>query len=101
MIGRVTLHRPANVLADISRLRRRQRTQPDRRPQAPFDLIHDTSRLAVAQEDERQSARRRFIRDFRAAFPLRGENVERSLVEIILRVTHKADDANVITPELV
>ena len=70
--------------------------------------FHDDSLNSVTNHitrftrgDLRQSARRRFIRDFRAAFPLRGENVERSLVEIILRVTHKADDANVITPELV
>ena len=69
--------------------------------------FHDDSLNSVADHitrftrgDLRQSARRRFIRDFLTDFPLRRVNVKRSLVEIILGVAHKADDANVITPEL-
>ena len=54
----------------------------------------------LARGDLRQSARSGFICDLRAAFPLRGENMDRVLAEIILRVTHEPDDANVIAPEL-
>ena len=50
--------------------------------------------------DLRQSAGRRFVRDFRAAFPLRGENVDCSLVEIILWIANEPDNANIIAPEL-
>src|SRR5437870_10936071 len=58
----------------------------------------DIARLA--RGDLRQSARRRFVRDFGAAFPLRGENVDCPLVEIILRVAHEPNDTNIIPPEL-
>src|SRR4029077_15803810 len=54
----------------------------------------------LARGDLRQSARRRFVRDFRAAFPLRGKNVDCPLVEIILRVAHEPDNTNIIPPEL-
>src|SRR5947207_9211380 len=42
--------------------------------------------------DLRQSACCRFVRDLRATFPLRGENVDCSLAEIILWITNKPDN---------
>ena len=50
--------------------------------------------------DLRQSARCRFVRHFRAAFPLRGKNMNCPLVEIILRIANESDNANIIAPEL-
>src|SRR5262249_49797156 len=54
----------------------------------------------LARGDLRQTACRRFICDLSAAFPLRRENVDRALAEIILRVTHESNRANVVAPEL-
>src|SRR6266404_275727 len=69
--------------------------------------LHDDSFNAIAHHvaclargDLRQRARRRFICDLGAPLPLRRKNVNRPLAEIVLRVTHKSYDANVIAPEL-
>src|ERR1041385_44853 len=48
----------------------------------------------------RQRARRCLVRHFGAALPLRRENVYHALVEVILRIAHKSDNANVIAPKL-
>ena len=54
----------------------------------------------LARGDLRQSARCRFVCDFRTAFPLLGKNVDCPLVEIILRVSDEPNNANIIAPEL-
>ncbi len=63
-----------------------------------FDAIADYI-ACLARGDLRQSARRRFICNLGAPLPLRRKNVNRALAEIILRVTDKSYDANVIAPE--
>src|SRR5262245_9205126 len=55
---------------------------------------------SLARGDLRQSARRRFISDLCTAFPLGWENVDCSLVEIILRIPYESDNANIVAPEL-
>src|SRR4029077_5351632 len=61
-------------------------------------IAHDIA--CLARGDLRQAACRRLVCDFGAPLPLRGENMDRPLAEIILRVADKSYDANVITPEL-
>src|SRR6476660_10328594 len=60
-------------------------------------IAHHIARLA--RSDLGQCARRRLIRDFGAPFPLRRKHMHRGLVEIILRIAHESDDANVIAPK--
>src|ERR1043166_669877 len=69
---------------------------------ADISWFHDDSLNAIAhhiaclaRRDLRQRARRRFICDFGASFPLRRKNMHRGLIEIILRVAYEPDDANV------
>src|SRR5260370_42096587 len=68
---------------------------------------HDDSLDAVAHDiasfacgDLRQRAGGRLIGDFGATFPLRGENMNRALAEIIFRIVHKSHQSNVVAPEL-
>src|SRR6266404_8518196 len=68
---------------------------------------HDDSLNAVAHDiasfacgDLRQRAGGRLIGDFCATFPLRGENMNCALAEIIFRIAHKSHKANVFAPEL-
>src|SRR3954447_10702615 len=64
-----------------------------------FNLIaHHVA--CLARGDLRQCTRRRFVGNLGAPLPLRRENVNASLVQIIFRVPHEADDSNVVTPEL-
>src|SRR4249919_1985159 len=53
-------------------------------------ITHHIARLT--RGDLRQSARRCFVGDFRAAFPLRGENVDCSLVEVIFWIANEPDN---------
>src|SRR5207247_10356567 len=63
-----------------------------------FDAIaHHIAGLACG--DLSQRARGRLICDLGAPLPLRRENMNRALAKIILRVTDKSYDANVIVPE--
>src|SRR5206468_10043123 len=78
--------------------RRCDRVHISRLPNDSFDAIaHHIARLACG--DLRQPARGRLICDLGAPLPLRRENMNRALAEIILRVTDKSYDANVIVPE--
>src|SRR6266480_1583133 len=52
-----------------------------------------------ATQPSSHHSHRRFICDLGAPLPLRRKNMNRALAEIILRVTDKSDDANVIAPE--
>src|SRR6266704_2764355 len=68
--------------------------------------LHDDSLNAIAhhvaclaRSDLRQRARRCLICDFGAPLPLRRKNMHRGLVEIILRIAHESDDANIIAPK--
>jgi hypothetical protein len=53
-----------------------------------------------ARRDDWQTASRRLVNNFRAAFPLRRENVDGALVQIIFRVAHKSDRLDVVAPKL-
>ena len=78
-----------------------------RRDRFDISRLHDESLYAIAHNvtclargDLRQRAGSRFLRHFRAAFPLRGKIVDGALTEIILRIAYKSDNANIIAPEL-
>src|SRR5438046_10319937 len=61
-------------------------------------IAHNIARLA--RGDLRQPAGGCFICDFGATLPLRRQNANRALAEIIFRIVHKSHNANVIAPEL-
>ena len=65
------------------------------------DAFHavDDHIARFARRDLRQTARGRFVGDFGAAFASGGEGVDRSLFEVILRILHEANDANIIAPK--
>src|SRR6266487_601484 len=78
--------------------RGRDRIDVSRPDNNSLDLIaHDIARFPSG--DLRQTAGRRFIRDFGASLPLRGKDVHRALAEITLRIADKPQGADVIAPE--
>src|SRR5947207_2294251 len=62
-----------------------------------YAVPHHVTRLS--RRNHRQSARGRFVNCFRAAFQTRRENVNRSLIEIVLGVALETENANVLTAE--
>src|SRR5437867_440231 len=76
----------------------RDRVHISRPDNNSLDLIaHHIPRFP--SRDLRQTAGRRFIRNFGTSFPLRWENVHRALAEITLWIAHEAQGADVIAPE--
>src|SRR5260370_1466003 len=63
-----------------------------------FDTIADDV-ARFARSDHGQAARCRFVNRFGASFQTRWENINRALIEVILEIALKTENANVLAAE--
>ena len=69
--------------------------------------LHDNALNSIADDiaafagcDCRQAASGRFVNRFCAAFPLRWENIDRALTQVVLQITRKSQHFNIVSREL-